>query len=114
MNRIPKIIPIVITAFFFTIGFKTAVAQLPVPVGSAGVTITQFAGNMSFPRGMRFGPDGYLYVAEAGTGGTTSTEGLCPQVPGLPGPGPWGGGNNGRVSKISPAGCNLGKALQRF
>jgi hypothetical protein len=30
------------------------------------------------PRGLRFGPDGYLYVAEAGTAGTTSTVGQHP------------------------------------
>ena len=32
------------------------------------------------PRGLKFGPDGKLYVAEAGTGGTTSTKGACAQV----------------------------------
>ncbi len=34
------------------------------------------------PRGVKFGPDGYLYVAEAGLGGTNSTAGQCAQVPG--------------------------------
>jgi hypothetical protein len=56
------------------------------------------------PRGLRFGPDGYLYVAEAGTGGTTSTAGQCVQVPGPPGPGPDTGGLTARISKISPSG----------
>src|ERR1700736_6215847 len=57
------------------------------------------------PRGLRFGPDGYLYVAEAGTGGTTSTVGKCTQVPGPPGgPGPDTGGLTARISKISPSG----------
>jgi hypothetical protein len=56
------------------------------------------------PRGLRFGPDGYLYVAEAGTGGTTSTVGQCVQVPGPPGPGPDTGGLTARISKISPSG----------
>jgi hypothetical protein len=57
------------------------------------------------PRGLRFGPDGYLYVAEAGTGGTTSTKGQCAQVPGAPGgPGPYTGGLTARISKISPSG----------
>jgi hypothetical protein len=60
------------------------------------------ASGLEGPRGLRFGPDGYLYVAEAGTGGTTSTAGQCTQVP-TP-PGPWTGGPNARISKISPNG----------
>jgi hypothetical protein len=63
---------------------------------------TVIATGLEGPRGLRFGPDGDLYVAEAGTGGTTSTAGLCRQVPGGPaGPGPWTGGLTGRISKIS-------------
>ena len=58
-----------------------------------------FASGLQGPRGLRFGPDGYLYVAEAGTGGTNSTAGQCIQVP-TP-PGPWTGGPNARISKIS-------------
>ena len=104
MNQTLKFLPLVLVLVLFVWGSEPASAQLPVPVPSPGVTITQFASNMSFPRGLKFGPDGYLYVAESGPGGTISTEGLCQQVPGPPGPGPWTGGNNGRVSKISPAG----------
>src|SRR6202034_824669 len=63
------------------------------------------ASNLEGPRGLRFGPDGSLYVAEAGTGGTTSTVGQCVQVPGAPGgPGPDTGGLTGRISKVSPSG----------
>jgi hypothetical protein len=54
------------------------------------------------PRGLRFGPDGYLYVAEAGTGGTFSTAGQCTQVPAPVGP--YTGGLTARISKISPSG----------
>ena len=60
------------------------------------------ASGLEGPRGLRFGPDGYLYVAEAGTGGTNSTASQCTQVP-TP-PGPWTGGPNARISKISPNG----------
>ena len=63
------------------------------------------ASGLEGPRGLRFGPDGYLYVAEAGTGGTTSTAGQCVQVPGPPaGPGPDTGGLTARISKISRSG----------
>src|SRR5690348_1304787 len=79
-----------------------ALAQFPPePVAAApSVSLRQFAPNMSFPRGLKFGPDGNLYVAESGPGGNVSTAGICAQVPGPPespaGPGPWTGGNNGR------------------
>src|ERR1700722_18299171 len=54
------------------------------------------------PRGLRFGPDGDLYVAEAGTGGTNSTGKACTQVPGPVGP--YTGGSKARISKISSKG----------
>jgi len=72
-----------------------AVAQQP-------DNFTVYAVGLEGPRGLTFGPDGYLYVAEAGTGGTNSTAGMCQQVPGAPGgPGPYTGGPNARISKIS-------------
>jgi hypothetical protein len=81
-------------------------APLPAMAQSA-IEPTPFtlAKGLEGPRGLRFGPDGHLYVAEAGTGGTNSTIGQCPQVPGPPGgPGPDTGGLTGRISKISPGG----------
>jgi hypothetical protein len=60
------------------------------------------ASDLEGPRGLRFGPDGYLYVAEAGTGGSNSTAGQCTQVP-TP-PGPYTGGLTARISKISASG----------
>jgi hypothetical protein len=59
-------------------------------------------GGFDNPRGLAFGPDGRLYVAEAGTGGTTSTAGQCPQEP--PPIGPFTGGFTGRISRVTSDG----------
>ena len=64
-------------------------------------TVSIIATGLNNPRGLEFGPDGNLYVAEGGLGGTNSTEGLCTQVVFPVGPylgSPTGGG----ISKISP------------
>jgi hypothetical protein len=76
----------------------------PLPSLAQAIEPTPFmvASHLEGPRGLRFGPDGYLYVAEAGTGGTNSTAGTCTQVP-TP-PGPYTGGLTARISKIGPNG----------
>jgi hypothetical protein len=61
--------------------------------------ITRYAANLNNPRGLTFGPDGNLYVAEGGSGGTDTTSMTdCEQV-NLP-VGPYSGGFTSRVSKI--------------
>lgn len=75
-----------------------AVAQLPIAASSG----TLLASGLNDPRGLAFGPNGALYIAEAGTGGTTSTVGTCTQ--GLPPIGPYKGGPSARISKLTPDG----------
>jgi len=67
---------------------------------SANVSV--FAEGLNNPRGLKFGPDGNLYVAEGGAGGTLSSVGLCDQV--ISPVGPYTGGFTARISKISPDG----------
>ena len=65
----------------------------------ADVSVTVFATGLNDPRGLAFGPDKHLYVAEAGAdGGALSTVGQCDQV--APPVGPYTGGNTGRVVRF--------------
>ncbi len=64
--------------------------------------VSVFATGFSNPRGLKWGPDGNLYVAEGGTGGKTPGAGTCDQVP--PPVGPYTAGWNARISKVTPDG----------
>ena len=78
-------------------GKPVVVRGTPTPV------ITTYATGFNNPRGLKFGPDGMLYVAEGGTGGGNSSVGQCEQVPAPVGP-YTGAATGGRISKVDSNG----------
>jgi len=65
--------------------------------------VSVFSTGFNNPRGLKFGPDGNLYVAEGGIGGADSTIGLCDQVVFPVGP-YHGSPTGGRISRVNAAG----------
>ncbi len=90
---------VIVTVALF---LSACVKNIPVPClcSTDNLTITSsiFSTGFNNPRGLKFGPDGYLYVAEGGTGGKNSTT-TCAQV--IPRVGPYTGSQDGaRISRV--------------
>jgi hypothetical protein len=90
-------------ALLFTAVLAATVLPQVTPAQSSNVHVV--ASGLNGPRGLKFGPDGYLYVAEAGTvpsSPTSTTPEQCAQV--VAPVGPYSGGNTGRISRIDKSG----------
>ena len=91
------------TALTIPLASGTSAAAPTVIRGSPSASVSVYATGFNNPRGLKFGPDGMLYVAEGGPGGNSSTVGQCTQV--VPPVGPYTGqATGGRISRVDSDG----------
>jgi hypothetical protein len=96
MNRVL----FVLTAAVALVAAPIMAAHSDAPRPKTRLNVSLIASGLNNPRGLTFGPDGALYVAEGGLGGAATTSPSdCDQVP--PPVGPYSGGYTSRVSRIA-------------
>src|SRR5688572_12394455 len=69
--------------------------------GQSVPSVSTYATGLTNPRGLAFGPDGNLYVAEAGTGGSQTPADIDPSCPVMVNVfSPFTAGYSGRVTRV--------------
>ena len=69
--------------------------------GQSVPSVSTYATGLTNPRGLAFGPDGNLYVAEAGTGGSQTPADIDPNCPVMVNVfSPYTAGYSGRVTRV--------------
>ncbi len=105
--NLPKLSVVGLVLVLLTMGRLGAGSSLLAAQATMSATlaapVTVFATGLRNPRGLTFGPDGFLYVAEGGEGGTTQTTSKDCDQP-TSGFAPYSGGMTARISKIAPDG----------
>ncbi|MEO7048131.1 MAG: ScyD/ScyE family protein [Ferruginibacter sp.] len=92
----------ILSTLFFTACKRIKIDHLCDDNGKIVATSKVFATGFNNPRGLKFGPDGYLYVAEGGIGGNNPATACSPVVPPI---GPYTGSATGsRISRVDKAG----------
>src|SRR5450432_884975 len=102
--RTKLLLPLAVVFSTAVILYSCRKIQLPCDCSPENIhaSVTVFATGLNNPRGLKFGPDGILYVAEGGIGGNHLSTG-CDQV--IPPVGPYTGSKTGaRISKVNSSG----------
>ena len=107
MTPYKKLKTVIAVSLLFSICSFSSAQRFPHRAGTAKNNVQSgvanasvFATDLRFPRGLKFGPDSRLYVAESGLGGEDNTIGLCDQDPNF---GPFQSGRTSRVRLRNPS-----------